>query len=160
SAVGSTLSANVDVSQASGNQPLVVEDGVHWVLPGTSFSSPHIAGIYAQLLSLNPALDAIDLRNLVTSTAISDTDTGATPNYDWGFGKANALAAAGLFMTGGSMFYATDNSSFDFTGIAGAQTYNVYRGLLSQKSATFYGSCFASGLTSSQFTDASNPPSG
>ena len=139
----------------------IVEDGVHWALPGTSFASPHVAGVIAQILAINPTLDAIQLRQLIELTAIVDANTTSTiPNDNWGFGKLNAIAATNLLQQEGPLSFGDSVASFTFTGVAGATAYNVYRGNLSAKSATNYGTCFLSHLAVPQFTDPSAPTLG
>jgi subtilisin family serine protease len=160
--VSSTLSIDA-TPLAAGDQPLLMPDTVHWILPGTSFSSPHVAGIYAQLLSINPTLDAIQLRQILTSTARVDAVVTPPPNNDWGYGKVGALDAANIvnqLTQGAPSFYLTEPGRFSFVGKPGAQNYNVYRGLLSAKSLTNYGSCFLSHIPANSFTDASTPPLG
>ncbi|HZM70837.1 MAG TPA: S8 family serine peptidase, partial [Candidatus Cryosericum sp.] len=137
------------------------EDGVHWALVGTSFASPHIAGIYAQLLGLNPTLDAIDLRTLITRTGRTDTNTGSVPNNDWGWGKVDAKAAADLLIKPiPNLTASADMQTFSASTIPSASTYNVYKGSLSLKSPTYYGTCYASGLGSPSFMDMSTPAVG
>jgi len=68
---------------------------VHHQIQGTSMAAPHVTGAVALLLQANPHLDAIEIRDLLTSTATSDTATGATPNNRAGFGKLNINAALG-----------------------------------------------------------------
>ena len=154
----SALAHDVDVSPASGQQPQVVEDGVHWALPGTSFSSPHVAGIFAQLLSLNPKLDAIQLRSLATSTARVDGNVPPPiPNADWGYGKIDALAMADLVVKSIPDLKTNALGVFSWTAIPTATTYNVYRGDINLKSATYYGSCLVTGLASPSFSDAAVP---
>ncbi len=46
------------------------------------------------------------------------------------------------------------------SAIPTATTYNVYRGVLSLKSDTYYGSCFLRGLPVPTFTDTASPPLG
>ncbi|HET8947671.1 MAG TPA: S8 family serine peptidase [Candidatus Polarisedimenticolia bacterium] len=160
--VSSTLSIDA-TPLAPGDAPLQMPDLVHWILPGTSFSAPHIAGIYAQLLSINPTLDAAQAKQILIATARVDNFVTPTPNNDWGFGKVGALAAANLvnqLTQQGPSFFMTQSNLFSFVGVPGATAYNVYRGLLSARSLTNYGSCFQSHLPANSFTDASNPPAG
>jgi subtilase family serine protease len=143
--------------------PLQMPDLVHWILAGTSFSSPTVAGISAQLLSINPHVDALQLRRILTATSRVDGFVTPVPNNDWGFGKVGAFAAANLLnalTAGGPSLLMDDTGLFTFIGTPGAQAYNIYRGLLSQKSATNFGTCFLSGVTGNSFSDASTPPLG
>jgi hypothetical protein len=156
--VVSALSRDVPITTGSnGNQPQVVEDGVHFADAGTSFSSPHVAGIYAQLLSLNPRLDAIQLRSLATSTGRVDVNVTPVPNSDWGYGKIDALAMADNVVKSIPDLKPNSSGVFTWTGIPTATTYNVYRGNISLKSPTYYGSCLTSGLASPSFSDSSIP---
>jgi hypothetical protein len=45
------------------------------------------------MLQLRPTLTASEARAVLTSTAIADGFTGATPNADWGSGKLGLLVA-------------------------------------------------------------------
>jgi subtilisin family serine protease len=160
--VSSTLS--VDATPLSSvDAPLEMPDTVHWILAGTSFASPTVAGICDQLLSINPHLDALQLRQILIATARVDSFVTPVPNNDWGWGKVGALGAANMLhalTVGGPSVMMDDAGLFTFIGTPGAQTYNVYRGLLSQKSATNFGTCFQPGLTGNSFSDASAPPLG
>jgi len=52
---------------------------------------------------------------------------------------------------------ASTAASNSWTAIPTATTYNVYRGDISLKSATYYGSCLQSGLPSPSFSDGASP---
>ncbi|HYV20853.1 MAG TPA: S8 family serine peptidase [Verrucomicrobiae bacterium] len=160
--VSSTLSIDA-TPLAAGDRPLQMPDLVHWILPGTSFSAPHIAGIYAQLLSINPTLDAAQAKQILIATARVDNFVTTPANNDWGYGKVGALQAANLvhqLTVQAPSFYMTQTNLFSFVGVPGATSYNVYRGLLSGKSLTNYGSCFQSHVPANSFTDPSAPPVG
>lgn len=79
---------------ASPATPFIVSDGKHQIESGTSQATPHVTGVAALLLQINPSLTAAQVRNALTSTAKSDTKTGSVPNSRWGFGKMDAFAAA------------------------------------------------------------------
>jgi len=64
------------------------------MLQGTSFSAPVVTGLAARILSTNPQLDAIQVRNILINSATSDTFTGAVPNDVWGYGKADTSIGA------------------------------------------------------------------
>ncbi len=84
--------------------PEVVAPGVHIrtaglnslyvLIDGTSFSSPHVAGVMALLFSAFPSLTVSQLEDALTQSA---TDLGPTgPDNDYGNGLVNALAAYNL----------------------------------------------------------------
>jgi len=56
---------------------------------GTSFSSPMVAGIVAQMLQVNPALNPIEVRDILTSTA----SKAQSPDNNVGYGVVDAEAA-------------------------------------------------------------------
>jgi subtilisin family serine protease len=56
-------------------------------LPGTSMSSPVVAGLVALILEENPNLDVNGVRSILTSQALSDGFTGSLPNNIYGYGK-------------------------------------------------------------------------
>ena len=60
----------------------------------TSGAAPLTLGAVALLLQMNPRLTQAQVKQILHSTAISDANTGATPNPNWGAGKLNVLAAA------------------------------------------------------------------
>jgi len=139
----------------------VVQDGVHWGLEGTSFAAPHVTGVYAQMLGLNPTLDAAELRLLVQSTARTDAFTGvALPDPDWGSGKLDALAVMGALVKDiPNLTAGIGGTVFTWTAIPTATSYNVYRGDADLLDGTFYGTCFQQNLPSATFTDVTNPAS-
>lgn len=71
----------------------VLWDGLHAIGQGTSFSAPHVTGAVALIFERNPTLDAIQVREILTSTARADDFTGPVPNAAWGFGKLDVYAA-------------------------------------------------------------------
>ena len=69
-------------------------NGGHVAMRGTSMSSPHVAGISALLLQLDPNLDPNGVRAILAATARRDADTGEDlPNHTWGYGKIDAWEA-------------------------------------------------------------------
>jgi len=65
---------------------------------GTGFacnseSAPIVVGAVALMLEVNPNLTAEDARRILRSTAVTDADTGAVPNRDWGHGKLDVFKA-------------------------------------------------------------------
>lgn len=65
--------------------------GDYTFFAGTSAASPCAAGVAALVLSFNPLLSALDVENLLASTAVDRGAPGWDTSYGWGF--INALAA-------------------------------------------------------------------
>lgn len=58
-----------------------------------SASAPLATGLIALMLQMNPKLDALQVKEILQSSARSDEFTGETPNPSWGYGKLDAHAA-------------------------------------------------------------------
>jgi subtilisin family serine protease len=71
------------------------QEGGGWYVRfgGTSGSAPIVVGAVALMLQMQATLTANQVRQVLQSTAVSDSFTGMTPNPDWGYGKLNVLAA-------------------------------------------------------------------
>ena len=65
--------------------------GYHTRGGGTSASGPGVAGIAALYLQKNPTANAMDVKNAIINCATVDGFTGAVPNNQYGYGKANAF---------------------------------------------------------------------
>ena len=66
------------------------------MLAGTSISAPHVSGVAALMLSVNPQLSAEGIRAKLTDTAVRDSFTGSIPNARFGWGKVDAEAAVAV----------------------------------------------------------------
>ena len=75
---------------------LLLSDGAHTILAGTSISAPHVTGVVALLFSVNSELTGDEIKQELTETARTDAFTGTVPNSGWGFGKLAADAAVEL----------------------------------------------------------------
>lgn len=98
----SSRSADADISD-----PLLVQGGQHWALPGTSMAAPHVAGAVALMLQEHPDLLPGQIRAVLDRTAIQDDFTQRTyeaptasdavplpvPEHWWGAGKIDVGAA-------------------------------------------------------------------
>lgn len=71
----------------------VAKGGAHLAWSGTSASCPYVAGVIALMFEKNPLLDAAQIKDALTRTAIRDKFTGDVPNPYCGYGKVNPAAA-------------------------------------------------------------------
>jgi len=71
-------------------------DQVHTMLAGTSVSAPHVSGVAALMLSVNPRLSAEEIKAKLTDTTLRDNFTGSVPNTRFGWGKVDAGAAVSV----------------------------------------------------------------
>ncbi|HEX2912166.1 MAG TPA: S8 family serine peptidase [Chloroflexia bacterium] len=65
--------------------------GGYWGINGTSFSAPIVTGVIALMLSVNPDLTPLDVRNILEGTA--DDISGQGYTYKTGYGRVNAYRA-------------------------------------------------------------------
>jgi minor extracellular serine protease Vpr len=72
---------------------LVLADGKHVFMEGTSMAAPFVSGTVALMLSINPSLTTDDVRRILAKTATVDSFVGTAPNDRWGAGKLNSFAA-------------------------------------------------------------------
>ena len=69
-------------------------DGIHRYMAGTSMAAPHVTGVCALLLSLDPGADWEALKAALVGGARRDAYTGwGLPDNAWGYGKAHAPGA-------------------------------------------------------------------
>jgi len=71
----------------------VLQGGRYQGMQGTSMASPHVAGLVALLLQVDPTLTYEDVLKIIQNTARSDIHTGSLPNNFFGSGKLDAHAA-------------------------------------------------------------------
>jgi len=72
---------------------VLVSGGAYNGSQGTSMASPHVAGIVALMLQVNPTLDYTAIMNAFSATSDSDVFTQAQPQHVFGVGKVNAHEA-------------------------------------------------------------------
>ena len=99
----------------------VAVNGVNYYwgsMRGTSMCAPMVSGTLALWLEANPNLTPEDVREILSETAIRDSETGSQPNNTWGYGKLDAWSGLkkALEMTG------IENSCTDSNG----ETAKVY----------------------------------
>ena len=91
----STLAAGCNMAADLGDSKdyYLTPDKKHIAWDGTSAATPYTVGVIALLMQKNPTLDAAQIRQILSQTAIKDRFTGAVPNPQWGYGKINPAGA-------------------------------------------------------------------
>lgn len=91
SSVGPTADGRIkpDVSAMGTSVVVAVPNGGYLTGSGTSFSSPMVAGVVAQLLQVNPALEPMEVLEILRLTA----DRSESPTNQLGWGIVNSFAA-------------------------------------------------------------------
>ena len=87
----SALSSDIEADPA-----VVVADGKHQAMSGTSMATPVATGAIALLLQKNPGLTIDQVRSILFRNTTKDEFTGqhgALPNNLWGYGKLDIFAA-------------------------------------------------------------------
>ncbi len=92
-AIASSWSSTGDPSFYGNVSCAVTPDGYHVASQGTSLSAPHIAGVAALILEKHPTDARRQVLARLQNSARTDSWTGAVPNFNFGYGKVNALAA-------------------------------------------------------------------
>ncbi len=82
-----------DISAPGANIRSSVPGGSYEAWDGTSMATPHVTGVIALMLEMNPSLDYETVYDILTNYGV-DHPAGATyPNNDYGWGRLNALLA-------------------------------------------------------------------
>ncbi len=97
--VVSTRSSDSSFAAVCGGPPgATTSGGGHVLCQGTSMATAHVTGAVALMLSVDPTLDAAQIKARLQESATRDEFTEspvATPNNAWGWGKLNVAAAIG-----------------------------------------------------------------
>jgi subtilisin family serine protease len=80
-----------DVAAPGTNTISTTIGGGYGTFGGTSAATPHMAGVVALLLSVNPQLEPEDISRILQTTALEKGDPGKDPRY--GAGRVDAYAA-------------------------------------------------------------------
>ena len=96
--VSSISSYTTDVYNATMSYNYASRKYIWAKMSGTSMSGPAVTGIVALMLQANPSLSPQHVREILCKTARNDENTGMlhdndSVSNDWGWGKADALAA-------------------------------------------------------------------
>jgi minor extracellular serine protease Vpr len=83
--------ANV-INNADGKIAQSIENKTYYwaYMSGTSMAAPFVTGVLATWLEANPQLTPEKVREVFSTTAMTDTYTGTCPNNTWGYGKLDA----------------------------------------------------------------------
>ena len=119
------------VAPGSGILSTVLNNGTE-KKSGTSMAAPHVAGVAALILSVNPNLTGLRVRNIIESTArnlSAHPPTELRPNGEWnnqvGYGLVNAHAAvleAPFSISGTSSLYNFQQSTYTINNLPAGTT--------------------------------------
>lgn len=90
-AAGEDLKAKISAAPAIASATLSTTKTDYASFQGTSMASPHVAGVAALVRGANKSLNAVQVKDLLRSTATARLP--ATPDNQYGKGYVNALAA-------------------------------------------------------------------
>jgi len=129
--IGSTRSLDAAETKHSSDPHRILPDGMHYIEFGTSQAAPHVTGAIAIVLEKNPLLDAPQIKQILMSTARTDSFTDALPRplprpipdlgeripqIFWGAGKLDVQAALSATPPGALV---VDPPSLNFTAMPG-----------------------------------------
>ena len=71
------------------------------IMQGTSMAAPHVTGVVALMLEVNPSLTPDQVKDYLARAARADEFTGQLPNDSWGHGKIDAVGSVAIVEPGG-----------------------------------------------------------
>ncbi len=93
--VGVTTQTGTTLRRIGLRSTTLVNATTNWAtLSGTSMATPHVAGVAALLLGVDPSLSGADLTALLERTALRLGGRGYNPTYGWGLVNADAAVRA------------------------------------------------------------------
>jgi minor extracellular serine protease Vpr len=99
----SSLSSHFSISDGSSEgltRRLVAEGGGYQSMQGTSMSAPHVAGIVALMLQIDPTLGYHEIMSLFAAhSQPADQKTGPLPNLRYGYGRIDAFELVSALLT-------------------------------------------------------------
>lgn len=84
------------LSAASSDPPFVPG---YMLMPGTSMAAPHVTGVAALLLQINPQFTCEQVKQLLARAARRDGAAASAPDDSWGDGRLTAQQAVNLART-------------------------------------------------------------
>ncbi len=109
--------------------------------PGTSMSTPFVAGTIACWLEADPTLEYDEVREIIEQTAVVDEQVQAGDPVQWGAGKFNALAGLKEVLRRKALAVGdvmADADSRLMITPAGANIYKVFVGMASSVELNVY----------------------
>lgn len=95
---------------------LLMPDGQHMLMAGTSMASPFVTGTIALMFSANPNYTYMDVERYLTDGAYVDSFVGTVPNDRWGYGKLDVLKAIEKALGGGASASLSSNPELTLPG--------------------------------------------